>query len=66
MNQGTIQLQWNRKMPSFPVRNGILTMIRLLVEVIQKIMATQPTPPRATYPPEIAGLIKGLLTIGFP
>ena len=23
-------------------------------------------PPKATFPPEIAGLIKGLLTIGFP
>ena len=30
-------------------------------------MAGQPTPPGPrTPPPEIAGLIKGLLTIGFP
>ena len=30
------------------------------------IMAGQPTPPGHVPPPEIAGLIKGLLTIGFP
>ena len=31
-----------------------------------EIMAGQPTPPDHVPPPEIAGLIKGLLTIGFP
>ena len=30
------------------------------------IMGNQPTPPGHVPPPEIAGLIKGLLTIGFP
>ena len=40
-----------------------------LVSLVQghaTFMAGQPTPRRATYPPQKYGLIKGLLTIGFP
>ncbi len=33
---------------------------------VNTFMAGQPTPPGPRTPPEIAGLIKGLLTIGFP
>ena len=36
-----------------------------MLEKKEGFMAGQPTPPNVP-PPEIAGLIKGLLTVGFP
>ncbi len=50
-----------------PVESNSVQNRRFYIEDYTTLMASQPSPPRTTYPPpEIAGLIKGLLTNGFP
>ena len=50
--------------PRFPTHYPLRIVKLHPAMVFMGILATPP--PKATFPPEIAGLNKGLLTIGFP
>ena len=62
---GDIMWNPNSRLGNTYTRSPDQMQKKYLLVAYTKIMAGQPTPPNVP-PPEIAGLIKGLLTIGFP